>query len=70
LTRRTVGNRLRYPAQLEVGVVDGLEKVLKAARIVDRPETRETMPEQLHLTLGEQPDSNDSFLSQSVAPTA
>ena len=70
MTRRTVGNRLRYPAQLEVGVVDGLEKLLKAARIVDRPETRETMPKQLHLTLSEQPDSNDSFLSQSVAPTA
>ena len=70
MTRRTVGNRLRYPAQLEVGVVDGLEKLLKAARVVDRPETRKAMPEQLHLTLGEQPDSNDSFLSQSVAPTA
>jgi hypothetical protein len=70
LTRRTVGNRLHDPAQLEFGVIDCLEKILKAARVVDRPETRETMPEQLHLTLGKQPDSNDSFLSQSVAPTA
>lgn len=69
MTRRTPGNRLRRPAQLEVGVVDGLEKILKAARIVNRPETRETMPKKLHLTLSEQPDGNDSFLSQSVAPT-
>jgi len=65
-----VGNRLRYLAQLEFGVIDRLEKVLKAARVVDRPETRKTMPKQLHLTLSEQPDGNDSFLSQSVAPTA
>ena len=70
MTRRTVGNRLRYLAQLEFGVIDRLEKVLKAARVVDRPETRKTMPKQLHLTLSEQPDGNDSFLSQSVAPTA
>jgi hypothetical protein len=70
LTRRTVGNRLHDPAQLEFGVIDCLEKVLKAARVVDRPETRKAMPKQLHLTLSEQPDGNDSFLSQSVAPTA
>jgi ornithine cyclodeaminase/alanine dehydrogenase-like protein (mu-crystallin family) len=56
-------------AQLAVGLVDRLEKVLEAGRLVDRPQAGETMAEQLHLTLGEQTDSNDPFLRQSSAPT-
>ena len=70
MTRRTAGNRLRQLAQLAVCIVDGLEKVLEARRVVHGPKAREAMAKQLHLTLGEQTDSDDSFLRQSIAPTA
>jgi len=56
-------------AQLAVGIVDCLKQVLEARRVIDWPKATKAMAEQLHLTLGKQPDSNDPFLRQNGAPT-
>jgi hypothetical protein len=56
-------------AEFVIRVIDGLKKILEAGGVVDRPEAGKSMSEQLHLTLGEQPDSNDPFLRQRGAPT-
>jgi hypothetical protein len=56
-------------AELMIRVINRLKKILEAGRVVDRPEAGKSMPEQLHLTLGEQADGNDPFLRQRGAPT-
>ena len=56
------------PLQLAVRFVDCLDKLGEARSFVDRPEPRETVAKQLHLTLGEQSDGDDPFLRQAPNP--
>jgi hypothetical protein len=56
-------------AKLLISVVDRPEKILKARSIVHGPKAREPVAEELDLTLGEQPHSDDAFLRQRGAPT-
>ena len=50
--------------QLAVGVVDGLEQVGEAGRLVHRPKPRKSMAQQLHFALGEQSNGHDPFVCQ------
>ena len=52
--------------QAAICLVDGLEKFAETGRLVDRPKARESVSQQLNLTLGEQPDRHDPILRQAV----
>ena len=54
--------------QLAVGLDDRLEKLDEAGSLVDRPEPREAMAQQLDLTLREQPYGDNALLRQRGAP--
>lgn len=56
-------------AQFLVRLVDGLKEILEARRVVHGPKSREAVPKQLNLTLGEQAYGYNPFLRQMGAPT-
>ena len=52
--------------QVAIGFVDGFQKLAETGRLVDRPEARKAVTQQLNLTLGEQPDRDNSILRQAA----
>jgi hypothetical protein len=56
-------------AQIAVGVVDGLDEVGKARRLLARPQPLKGRAEQLHVSLSQQSDSDDPILRQAMAPS-
>ena len=48
--------------QLAVGVVDGLEQIGEAGRLIHRPKPRKAMTQQLYVALGEQSNGHDPFV--------